>query len=373
MFSFELLRSEFALAISLIVAVAIFFFMPGRDAIHSLGSVTQVLIFVILIGLILMCAFRALSHAGELGHRLGEPRGSLLLTLSILSIEISLIVAVMLTGKPDPTMARDTMFAGFMLTMNGVVGAVLLAGGLRYRQQEFNLDGARAYLAALVPLAVIALVLPSFTKSHSGMLTDIQAVSIGIATILLYSIFLGVQTMRYREFFLDVEHDGAARKDTFQNTPTADAMPGLMHFAVLFTALLLIVFMGRELAKLMDYGVHRLGVPTAISGIVIATLTLTPESVSAFRAALDDKLQRSVNVFLGGALSTIGLTVPCVLIAGLIADRRVVLGLQGTDLVLLVLTLFVSTLTFGGVRTNALQGAVHLLIFFLYLMLIISP
>jgi Ca2+:H+ antiporter len=206
----------------------------------------------------------------------------------------------------------------------------------------------------LIPLAVIALVLPHFTKAHSGMLTDIQAVSIGIATILFYFIFLGVQTMRYREFFLDVDHGDVLEKRTFRNPSARDGLPSLVHFAMLFIALLIIVFMGRELAKLMDCGIHRLGVPTAFGGIVIAMLTLTPESVSAFKAALDDRLQHSVNVFLGGALSTNGLTVPCVLITGLLLDRRVVLGLQGTDLILLVLTLLISMLTFGGVRTNAL-------------------
>jgi Ca2+:H+ antiporter len=138
-FSLGTVRREFALAISLAVALALHFLMPERDVVQALGAPVQISIFAILVGLILMCAFQALTHAGELGHRLGKQQGSLLLTLSILSIEISLIVAVMLTGQPDPTMARDTMFAGVMLTMNGVVGAVLLAGGLRHRQQEFNL------------------------------------------------------------------------------------------------------------------------------------------------------------------------------------------------------------------------------------------
>lgn len=330
------------------------------------NSVARAALFLVLVALILAIAFRAISHAGELAGRYGEPQGSLLLTLSMLSIEVSLIVSVMLTGKSDPTMARDTMFAGLMLTMNGVVGVVLIAGGLRHRQQEFNLEGARAYLAALIPLAVIALVLPNFTKSKAGILNDTQATTIGIATILFYLIFLGVQTMRHKEFFTD-SHDNAAE------VARADSWPSWAHFAVLFAALLIIVFLGKELAKIVDYGIHRLGVPAALGGMLIAILTLTPESVSAFRAALGDKLQHSVNVFLGGALSTIGLAVPCVLLIGMAVDKRVILGLQGTDMVLLLLTLFVSSLTFGGVRTNVLQGAVHLLLFLVYFVLVLSP
>lgn len=275
----------------------------------------------------------------------------------------------MLTGRADPTMARDTMFAGLMLTLNGVVGIVLLAGGLRHRQQEFNLEGARAYLAALIPLAVIALVLPNFTSDKTGLLTDAQAIVIGIATILFYMIFLGVQTMRHREFFTDIRHGSTGSNDD----SVRDGIQGGVHFLILIASLLIVVFLGRDLAKIVDYGIHNLGVPTALGGMLIAVLTLTPESVSAFRAALNDKLQHSVNVFLGGALSTIGLTVPFVLLIGIFIERRVVLGLQGSDLVLLILTLFVSSLTFGGVRTNVSQGAVHLLLFLIYVLLIISP
>jgi len=330
-------------------------------------------VFCLMTVLILLCAFRALHHVGALAERFGEPYGSLLLTLSILSIEVSLIASVMLTGSPDPTLARDTMFAGFMLTMNGVVGVVVVCGGLRHRQQEFNLEGARAYLAALIPLAITALILPNFTRNQAGALMDAQAIAIGVATVVFYGIFLGVQTMRHREFFIDPhERDGDNVTPDLQTDQVAPHEL-VMHFAMLFFALLIIAFLGRELAKTVDFGIHRLGVPVALGGILIATLTLTPESVSAFRAALEDKLQHSVNVFLGGALSTIGLTVPCVLIVGVLSERRVILGLQGTDMVLLLLTLFVSSLTFGGVRTNMLQGVVHLLLFFLYLVFIFYP
>ena len=372
MISAKFLRVEWVIGAAIIALILLKLFgtAPARGSASTLQGGIE---FIVHVGLILMCAFRALHHADILAERAGEPFGTLILTLSILSIEVSLIASVMLTGSADPTLARDTMFAGFMLTMNGVVGLVVLVGGLRFKQQEFNLEGARAYLAALIPLAVAALVLPKFSSTGNGTLTDVQAISIGLATIIFYAIFLGVQTMRHREFFVS-SGDGRPVART-QETPEGEVIEvhSLMHFAVLVAALIVIALLGRELAEIVDDGIHRLGIPVAIGGILIAVLTLTPESVSAFRAALQDRLQHSINVFLGGALSTIGLTVPCVLLLGVIADRRVVLGLRDAEMVLLLLTLFVSSMTFGGVRTNVLQGAVHLLIFFLYLVLIVSP
>lgn len=350
----------------------------GGDALLD-GLVYRMLAFPLLVAMILLLAFRALAHANVLGDRFGEPYGTMLLTFSILSIELSLIIAVMITGKPDPTMARDTMFAGFMLTMNGVVGVVLLAGGLRHREQEFNLEGARAYLGALIPLAVITLILPNFTRAANGKLTDMQAVSVGIATVLFYAIFLGVQTMRHRDYFISANtpNAGVEPAAVAASPPSAADAPAptgnAHHLALLLASLILIGLLGRELAGIVDHAIHRLGIPTALGAILIATLTLAPESVSAYRAAMADHLQHSINVFLGGALATIGLTAPCVLLIGLWLDRPIILGLQGTDLVLLVLTLFVSSLTFGGVRTNVLQGAVHLLLFAMYLIMIVSP
>ncbi|MCB1510196.1 MAG: calcium:proton antiporter [Hyphomicrobiaceae bacterium] len=365
-------ETSMLLAAGLLIVLGVLRWIGGNGLFVSSGF--RIVGFVILVTMILLLAFRALAHANVLGERFGEPYGTMLLTFSILSIELSLVISVMVTGSPDPTMARDTMFAGFMLTMNGVVGVVLLAGGLKHREQEFNLEGARAYLGALVPLAVITLVLPNFTRAGKGMLTDVQAVSVGIATVLFYAIFLGVQTMRHRDYFIAAPGHGSKPGQTHAHGNSEAAQTSnTHHFVLLFAALVLIALLGKELAAIVDYAIHRLGIPSALGGVLIATIMLAPESVSAYRAALDDHLQHSVNVFLGGALATIGLTAPCALLIGLWIERPIVLGLQGTDLVLLILTLFVSSLTFGGVRTNVLQGAVHLLLFAMYVILIISP
>lgn len=364
----SLVRKEAPILVGIVSLLATGYF--GVPEQGSFG-VLKFLMFVWLFAVILGCAFRATHHAGVLGERFGEPYGTLILTLSLLLIEVSLIASVMLTGDPDPTLARATMFAGLMLSMNGVVGVVLLAGGLRHGQQEFNLEGARAYLAALTPLAVVALMLPNFTEARTGILSMTQAVGISAAIVVFYLIFLAVQTMRHRAFFADLSPEGG--HETAPASAGKASSSNLRHFAVLIVSLLVIVALAHDIGVLVDHGIHRLGMPTAIGGVLIAFLTFTPESVSAFRSALADKLQHSVNVFLGSAVASIGLTVPCVLAIGLMTDQAVVLGLKDSDMLLLLLTLFVSALTFGGARTNVLQGAVHLLIYFVYLLLILAP
>lgn len=363
------LRSEWFL-IAGIASLAVFLATPISEATWPFA---RAILFAWLFTAVLLCVFRVIHHAGELAARYGEPYGSMILTFSLLTIEISLIASVMLTGSKEPTLARDTMFAGIMLTMNGVVGVVLLIGGLQHFQQDYNLEGARAYLAALIPLAVIGLILPNFTSSGTGALTTSQAFTIGIATVIFYGIFLAIQTMRHRSFFVTPDRGHSSENIIAPPAETSLPTSPAAHFALLFAGLVVIVALSRELAVFVDYGIHRLAVPTAFGGILIATLTLLPESIAALKDALKDKLQNSVNVFLGGALATIGLTVPCVLIIGALTDHEVVLGLKGPDMVLLLLTLFVSSMTFGGVRTNVLQGAVHILIFVLYLILIMDP
>jgi Ca2+:H+ antiporter len=338
--------------------------------------IVQVFGFVLLAGLILACTFRVMHHADVLGQRFGEPYDTLILTFSILTIEVSLLASIMLTGSADPTLPRDTMFAGIMLTLNGVVGVVLLVGGVKFGQQEFNLEGARAYLAALTPLAVIALVVPHFANAGDGTLTTTQAIGVSVIVLVFYSIFLAVQTMRHRAFFAQasVINDRtkvSANSRIFEDTEPP--MPIAGHFVFLLIPLIVIALLSREVAPIVDYAISRLGAPAAIGGTLVALLSLAPECMSAIRAALEDRLQHSINVFLGGTLATIGLTVPCILVISVFISYPIVLGVKGNDLVLLLLTLFLSSLTFGGVKTNVLQGAVHLLLFSTYVLLIFAP
>jgi Ca2+:H+ antiporter len=353
------------------------FLVYGND---WLADPTQFLergvLFVWLLAAIAFCIFGVVRHADALAELLGEPLGTLILTISVILIEVSLIAAVMLEGVTDPTLARDTMFAVIMIMMNGMVGFCLLSGGLLHVQQEYNLEGARAYLAVLIPLSAIALILPNRTVSTAleGTLNFWQAMLFSLATIVLYAIFLALQTMRHRGFF---QHPPAETDDDDPEPSDRAASVGRQsiatHALLLLLTMVPVIGLAEYLAVMVEQGIHTLGIPTSVGGMLIATLILAPESITAIKAALANKLQRSINLCLGSALSTVALTVPLVLMIGLATGQSVTLGLDDENILLLVLTLMVSMLTFSGARTNVLHGAVHLLLFFTFVVLIFNP
>lgn len=338
---------------------------------------TMGLLFLWLFSAILWGAFGVVRHADRLAEALGEPYGTLVLTLAVVGIEVALIAAVMLTGEAAPTLARDTMFAVLMIVLNGLAGVSLLLGGLRHGQQDYNLPGARAFIAVLVPLAVFALVLPNFTTSTPNPTFDpFQAAFFACITVLLYAIFLGIQTTRHRTFFEepDAPGDGEAAADAFHPDQVLERKPTVgFHAAFLILTLIPIILLAERLAKIVDYGIVEAAAPPAVGGVIIALLVLMPEGLAALRAARANRLQRSVNLLLGSALSTIGLTVPAALAISLVISQPITLGLDETSMVMLLLTLLMSSLTFGGIRTSVLQGAVHLVLFLAFLMLIFSP
>jgi Ca2+:H+ antiporter len=320
------------------------------------------------------CAFSVVRHAEAVAERLGEPYGTFVLTLSVIIIEVALLASIMLHGQNNPTLARDAMFATLMIVLNGMVGAALLMGALRYWEQEYNLAGARAFLVVIASLAVFALIIPNYTKTEPDpSQAPMKAVLFASITILFYVVFVIIQTMRHRAFFAEPSHSSRTKREH-------DALHGgsgrnslAFHVAMLLLTLLPIVLLSHFLAIIVDFGIEDLGLPAPLGGIMIAILVLSPEGLTAFHAALANHLQRAVNVCLGSALATIGLTIPAVLIIGLITGFEVHLGLDEVQTVLLILTLFVSGLTFGGVRTNVLQGTVHILLFIVYVALIFSP
>lgn len=332
-------------------------------------------LFVWLFPVMLWGAFGVVRHAEGLAELLGEPYGTLVLTLAVTGIEVSLIAAIMLTGDAMPTLARDAMLAILMIVLNGLVGAALLIGGLMHKEQDYNLRGARAFITVLVPLAVFALVLPAFTVSTAEpTFSPGQAFFFCLVTVLLYAIFLAVQTGRHRGFFTEQpDNDGAIGGCNDVGAEPSALRSKRFHVVVLLLTLAPIVLLSKRMAALVDFGVVTVGVPSALGGVVVALIVLMPEGIAAMRAAYANRLQRSVNILLGAALATIGLTVPAVLAVGLMTGNTVVLGLDGVPMVLLLLTLLLSSLTFGGVRTNLLQGAVHLVVFLAYLMLLFSP
>ena len=332
------------------------------------------LLFLWLFGTMMWCAFGAVRHAGAIAERLGEPYGTLVLTLSMTVIEVSLLAAIMLHGETNPTLARDAMFATLMIGLNGMVGAALLLGAMRYWEQEYNLAGARAFLVVIASLAVFALIIPNYTKTAPDPSQDpVKALLFASITVLFYVVFVIIQTMRHRAFF--AEPAGNGHGDDAYRAQLGAARRGSLasHVAMLLLTLVPIVLLAQFLAIIVDFGIEDLDLPDALGGVLIAILVLSPEGLTAFHAALVNQLQRAVNVCLGSALATIGLTIPAALIIGLVTGCKVHLGLDQVETVLLILTLFVSGLTFGGARTNVLQGVVHLLLFIVYVALIFSP
>lgn len=368
----ERLRSELPFVIG--GATLVLFLVYGHV---WLADPTQLvergILFVWLLATILVCIFGVVRHADALAEALGEPLGTLILTVSVIIIEVSLIAAVMFEGVTDPTLARDTMFSVIMIMMNGMVGLCLLSGGLIHVQQEYNLEGARAYLAVLVPLSAIALILPRSTASAAvaGTLSYWQATLFSIATLVLYAIFLALQTMRHRGFF-ELPENGEG-DDSEQESADVGRQSVARHALLLLLTLLPVVGLSEYLAVMIEQGIHTLEVPSALGGMLIASLILAPEGITALRAALANRLQRSINLCLGSALSTVALTVPVVLMIGLATHQSITLGLDDENIIMLVLTLMVSMLTFSGARTNVLHGAVHLLLFFSYVVLIFNP
>jgi Ca2+:H+ antiporter len=325
-----------------------------------------------ILGVIVWAAFGVVHEAEELAEALGEPLGTLVLTLSIVIIEVALISAVMLGSTDVPTLGRDTMFAVLMIVLNGVVGLGLLLGGQRYHQQSYNLQGAGAYLALVIPLSIIALVMPNFTTSTSeGTLAPAQAVLFSLLTVALYGMFLWLQTGRYRGFFQPVGE--AEQPPADPPAHTGPPTPIARHVVLLLANILPIIILSKSLAKLLDAGIAGIGAPSALGGILIAMIVFTPEGISALRAVAANQLTRAVNLCLGAATSTLGLTVPAVLLIGLLTEQSVVLGLSPANMVLLATTLVLSTLTFSGTRTTMIEGAVHLSLFAVFLILVFSP
>lgn len=338
-----------------------------------IGGPLSFALLVLLFLIMMWLAFTVVRHAEGLATLLGEPYGTLILTLSVIGIEVALISSVMIAGPEKPTLARDTMFSVVMIVLNGLVGISLLAGGLKHRLQTYNLTGANAYLAVLIPLAVLALVLPRFTTSApGGELSDLQSIFLITMSVALYGTFLAIQTLSHSDFFRQVPSgELVVRHDPGPHGAHGFVVRSVPFHAIgLIAAMIPVVLLSKSLAVYVDFGITRLDAPLELGGFLIAALVLTPEALSAIQAARQNALQRSVNICLGSALATIGLTVPAVLTIGWVTQQPIDLGLGEADIVMLAVTLVVSLVTFGSGRTNVLLGSVHLALFAAYIMLI---
>lgn len=349
-----------------VLAVVLLIFTWGRD----LPGAVVALVTLILAGSVLA----AVHHAEVIAHRVGEPFGSLVLAIAVTVIEVALIVTLMADGgDKSSTLARDTVFAAVMITCNGIVGLCLLVASLRHGTAVFNPEGTGAALATVATLATLSLVLPTFTTSKPGPeFSTVQLTFAALSSLILYGLFVATQTVRHRDYFLPITRQGEViTADDHARPPSART--AWTSLGLLGLALVGVVGLAKGVSPTIESGVEAAGLHQAVVGVVIALLVLMPETIAALRSARRDRVQTSLNLALGSAMASIGLTIPAVALASLWLSGPLVLGLGATHMLLLALTVVVSSLTVVPGRATPLQGGVHLVLFAAYLELAINP
>ncbi|WP_340381019.1 ionic transporter y4hA [Streptomyces sp. SS7] len=348
------------------LAVALLILTWGRDL--------PVAVVVLVTAVLAASVLAAVHHAEVVAHRVGEPFGSLVLAIAVTVIEVALIVTLMVDGgDKSATLARDTVFAAVMITCNGVVGICLLVASLRHGTAVFNPEGTGAALATVATLATLSLVLPTFTTSKPGPeFSSVQLTFAALSSLILYGLFVATQTVRHRDYFLPVTRQGEAiTADDHVGVPSSRA--ALSSLGLLGLALVGVVGLAKGVSPTIESGVEAAGLHHAVVGVVIALLVLLPETIAALRSARRDRVQTSLNLALGSAMASIGLTIPAVALASVWLSGPLVLGLGATYMVLLALTVVVSSLTVVPGRATPLQGGVHLVLFLAYLELAVNP
>jgi Ca2+:H+ antiporter len=354
---------------------------------RSLPALVVALVGAVLIAAVLV----AVHHAEVVALRVGEPLGSLILAVAVTVIEVGLILSLMLSGGPGTaTLARDTVFAAVMITGNGIVGLCLVVGALRHGVVSFNAEGSSGSMATVAALATLCLVFPTVTTTSPGpTFSGPQLAFAAVVSLALYSVYVFVQTVRHRDYFLPVIPDGGSDEgsrvgsgdgsdgpsdsleDSHEAPPaTRDA---LISLGLLVVSLVTVVGLAKSVSPAIESGVRAAGAPLSVVGVAIALLVLLPETLAAVRAASRNRLQTSFNLAMGSALASIGLTIPAIAVATIWLPGPLVLGLSATEMILLALSMLVGTLTVVAGRATVLQGAVHLLIFASFLFIAVTP
>jgi Ca2+:H+ antiporter len=334
------------------------------------GSAVDLAVAAALMPILFGAVFAAVYHAEVIAHRTGEPYGTLVLTMAVTVMEVALIASALVGEGSNPALARDTIFAVVMIVVNGLVGVCILFGGLRHKEQSFRVTGANAYLAVLIPLATLSLVLPNYTlAAPGGAYSPSQLAYVAVATLAIYAAFLYTQTVRNREYFALVIRDD----ETADKAHVPGNRATFVSLALLIVALAAVILLSKTFTAAVEFGLSRAGAPNAVAGVVVALLILLPEFTAAIRAARADKIQKSINLALGSAAATIGLTIPAVAAISLVTGARLELGLDAKNTVMLLVTVVVALLTFGTGRTNILYGLIHLVLFATYGFLLFAP
>jgi Ca2+:H+ antiporter len=329
-------------------------------------------VLVIVAALLVAAVLAAVHHAEVVAHRVGEPLGSLVLAVAVTVIEVGLIITLMVAGGSETdTLARDTVFAAVMISCNGIIGLSLLVGTLRRRAVSFNAEGSATALASVITLATLCLVLPSFTTSTPGPeFSTTQLIFAGVASIALYLVFVFVQNVRHRDFFIRIDDD---HLEEDEHVPPPSDRRTLVSLAALVLALVAVVGLAKVEAPGIEDAVETVGAPQSAVGVVIALLVLLPETLAAVRNAQRGRIQTSFNLAFGSAVASIGLTIPAVALASIWLDGSLVLGLSSTQIVLLVLTAVVGALTVLPGRATLQESGIHLVIFGAFILLAINP
>lgn len=336
------------------------------------GSEPPALVLVIVGAFLIGSVLAAVHHAEVVAHRVGEPFGSLVLAVAVTVIEVALIVTLMLAGGPETaTLARDTVFAAVMITCNGIIGLSLLVGALRRRFASFNAEGTATALASVSTLATLCLVLPTFTTSRPGPeFSPAQLAFAAVASLALYLLFVFVQTVRHRDYFLPV---GDIVVDPDEHAPPPSDREALMSLGLLVVALVAVVGLAKIESPAIEDAIAAVGAPASAVGVVIALLVLAPETLAAVRNARRDRVQTSFNLAFGSAMASIGLTIPVIAIATIWLEGPLELGLEPTQMVLLAITVLVSALTVLPGRATLQESGAHLVLFGTFLFLALNP
>lgn len=347
-----------------VVAVTMLLLTWGRELPPAGVAVVAVVLGASVMG--------AVHHAEVVAHRVGEPFGSLVLAVAVTIIEVGLIVALMgAGGQGASTLARDTVFSAAMITLNGIIGLSLLAGALRHDIVVFNAEGAGAALATALTLATLSLVLPTFTTAEAGPeFSGSQLAFAAVSSLVLYAMFVSTQTRRHRDFFLPVAIDGEPATDHAEPPSTRQALGSL---ALLMLSLVGVVGLAKVESPAIEAGVVAAGLPHSFVGVIIAVLVLAPETLAAVRAARRNRLQTSLNLAIGSAIASIGLTIPVIAVASIWMDGPLHLGLAPLQMALLVITGVVAMLTVVPGRATRLQAGVHLVLLAAFVFLAANP
>ena len=347
------------------IAAAILLALKFAHVVPADTGIVLALAAVLLAGSV----FAAVHHAEIIALKVGEPFGSIVLAISITVIEVALIISILIgAGQGSEFLARDTVFATVMIVLNGIVGLCLIVGGMRHREQTFQTTAASSALSVLGTLATITLVLPNYTLTTSGPnYNAAQLIFVSLSCLVLYGVFLFVQTIRHRDYFLADVSEEMPVHDTPNARTTAASV------VLLLIALAGVVLLAKTLSPALEAAIAGAGLPKAFLGVVIAALVLMPEGMAAVRAAAANRLQTSLNLALGSAMATIGLTIPAVSAYALLSGMTLQLGLDPEEMALLVLSLFIGTVTLATGRTTILQGTVHFVIFGIFLFLSAVP